>query len=57
MVITGLTRNQFVGQPTRGFESRRLRSHESCYIYHIRTIYFSNNMTELNKDLKEFENV
>ena len=57
MVITGLTRNQFVGQPTRGFESRRLRSHESCYIYHIRTIYFSNNMAELNKDLKEFANV
>ena len=25
MVITGLTRNQFAGQPARGFESRRLR--------------------------------
>ena len=26
VVITGLTRNQFAGQPARGFESRRLRS-------------------------------
>ena len=43
VVITGLTRNQFAGQPARGFESLRLRNNPGTVLNtknHLRVVFF-----------------